>query len=120
MILLRKTNFTFDKILKEGYHIKEQPNVINKVQFANGNRKKVMTAYTDVVIKIDLGCFDGDTTAEYLSKLTDGAYQYYSLNDKVMKSANFIVTKPELTVDLATSEVYIKDFTVTLEKSSDL
>lgn len=124
MILLRKKDgnsyFDFETILRSGYRINEGQNIISKKQFINGNRKKIVTAYNDVIININLGCFDGDTLAQYLSKLTDGEYQYYSLKDKTMKSANFIVTLPEQQVDSCTDEVYVGDFTATLEKSSDV
>lgn len=124
MILLKKKNadtyFEFETILQSGYRINEQPNVIAKKQFVNGKRKKIITAYSDVVISIDLGCFDGNTLTEYIANLTDGEYQYYSLKDKVMKSANFIVTLPELQVDNSAGKVFVGDFTATLEKSSDV
>lgn len=123
-LLKKKINeneyFTFDKILVDGYNINEQPNLISKKQFANGRRKKIITNYTDVVIKVDLGCFDGNTLAEYLSVLDDGEYQYYSLNDKQYKSANFIVTKPSQVVNNCANEVIVNDFQVVLEKSGDL
>ena len=124
MILLRKKDdngyFDFETILQSGYRINEQPNLIAKKQFVNGKRKKILTSYTDVVINIDLGCFDGDTLADYLTKLQDGEYQYYSLKDKQMKNANFIVTLPELQIENSASEVFVGDFTATLEKSSDV
>ena len=124
MILLRKKDdnnyFDFETILQSGYKINEQPNLIAKKQFVNGKRKKIVTSYSDVVININLGCFDGDTLAQYLSKLTDGEYQYYSLKDKTMKNANFIVTLPELQIDNSANEVFVGDFTATLEKSSDV
>nr|DAK16813.1 MAG TPA: hypothetical protein [Caudoviricetes sp.] len=125
MILLRKkkedgTYFDFKKILQNGYIIKEQPNEISKKQFANGNRKKIITNYNDVVINIDLACFDGDTLSEYIKELTDGEYQYYSLNDKIMKNANFIITIPELQIKNSSSYVFVGEFTALLEKSSDV
>lgn len=124
MILLKKKNgsnyFDFETILQSGYKINEQPNLIAKKQFVNGKRKKILTSYTDVIISIDLSCFDGNTLATYLQNLTDGEYQYYSLKDKVMKNANFIVTLPELQIDNSASEVFVGDFTATLEKSSDV
>ena len=123
MVLLTKideTEFEFDKILASGYTIDEQPDLIAKKKFVNGNRKKITTEYTDVVIEIDIGCFDGDTLATYLSKLTDGEYKYYSLNDKIEKNANFIVTLPSQTIESASGDVIIGDFTVLLEKSSDV
>lgn len=124
MILLKKkennTYFDFDKILVNGYKINEQPNLINKKQFVNGRRKKIITNYTDVVIEINLGCFDGDTLYDYLQKLEDGEYMYYSLKDKQYKSANFIVTLPEQTINNSASEVIVGDFTAVLEKSGDI
>lgn len=124
MILLKKINneddFVFDKILKKGYEIKEQPNLINKKQFANGRRKKIITTYTDVVIKINLGCFDGNTLAEYIDNLKDGEYQYYSLNDKTMKNANFIVTLPSFKIENSANEIVTSDFEAVLEKSGEV
>jgi len=124
MILLKKkennTYFDFDKILVNGYKINEQPNLINKKQFVNGRRKKIITNYTDVVIEINLGCFDGNTLYTYLQKLQDGEYMYYSLKDKQYKSANFIVTLPEQTINNSASEVIVGDFTAVLEKSGDV
>lgn len=124
MILLKKkennTYFDFEKILVNGYKINEQPNLINKKQFVNGRRKKIITNYTDVVIEINLGCFDGDTLYDYLQKLEDGEFMYYSLKDKQYKSANFIVTLPEQTINNSASEVIVGDFTAVLEKSGDV
>lgn len=124
MILLKKkennTYFDFDKILANGYKINEQPNLINKKQFVNGHRKKIITNYIDVVIEINLGCFDGNTLYTYLQKLQDGEYMYYSLKDKQYKSANFIVTLPEQTINNSASEVIVGDFTAVLEKSGDV
>ena len=124
MILLKKrennTYFDFDKILVNGYKINEQPNLINKKQFVNGRRKKIITNYTDVVIEINLGCFDGNTLYTYLQKLQDGEYMYYSLKDKQYKSANFIVTLPEQTINNSASEIIVEDFTAVLEKSGDV
>ena len=112
--------FNFETILVSGYRINEQPNLIAKKQFTNGKRKKIITPYIDVTINIDLGCFEGNNLAKCLENLTDGEYQYYSLKDKQMKSANFIVTLPELQVDNSACEVFVGDFTATLEKSSDV
>ena len=125
MILLKKKNadasyFNFDKILEEGYTINEQPNIIAVKQFANGRRKKIVTDYTDVVIKINVGCFDGNTLATYLEKLQDGEYEYYSLKDKIYKKANFITTIPEQVVENASSNIIVADTEIVLEKSGDV
>ena len=122
MYLIKKGNFEFNKILESGYTIKEGKNEINVIQFANGRRKKILTNYEDCVIYIELGGLDNTDLTNYLSNLVDGTYEYYSFNDSQYKTANFIVSKPELTVNKALNinNYEIDDFTVTLEKSSDV
>lgn len=124
MGLLNKYNngsyFEFDKILRDGYTINEQPNVIAKKQMANGKRKKLITTYTDCVIKVNLGLLDMNTYLQYKPMLTDGRYKYYS-NDGTMKEAMFIVTVPELQIQYDFGvDKGISDFIVTLEKSDDI
>lgn len=121
MYLLKKGTFEFNKIKENGYEIDEQPNLIAKKQMANGNRKKVVTDYTDVVIKINLSGLKYADIDTYLSNLSDGEYEYYSLNDKEYKVANFITTIPSIKLKKAMSETeyYVDDLEVTLEKSSD-
>lgn len=126
MYLLKKINsnddFEFTKILESGYDIYEQPNVISKVQFVNGKRKKIITDYEDVRIRIDLGGLDNTDLQDYLDNLEDGEYQYYSFEYNEYRNANFIITKPNLVVGKAfnTNNYYLEDFTVLLEKSSDV
>lgn len=126
MYLLKKINtnddFTFEKILESGYDIEEQPNTISKVQFVNGNRKRVYTSYEDCIIKINLGGVDATDLPSYIENLVDGEYEYYSLEHNEYRNANFLVTKPNLVIDKAfsTNNYYLEDFTVLLEKSSDV
>lgn len=122
MYLIKKGNFEFTKILESGYTISEGANEINRVQFANGKRKKIITNYIDCIITINLGGLDGSDLSSYLSNLTDGAYTYYSFKDGQYKTANFIVDKPELIVNKAFSvtDYEIDDLLITLEKSSDV
>ena len=126
MYLLKKinenNNFTFEKILINGYEINEQPNTISKVQFVNGNRKRVYTPYQDCIIKINLGGLDDTDLEDYLDNLVDGQYEYYSLKDGQYKNANFLVTKPSLVARsvFATNKYFINDLSITLEKSSDV
>ena len=126
MYLLKKINsndeFEFTKILESGYDIYEQPNEISKVQFVNGKRKKIITDYEDVRIRIDLGGLDNTDLQDYLDNLKDGEYQYYSFEYNEYRNANFIITKPNLVVGKAfnTNNYYLEDFTVLLEKSSDV
>lgn len=113
--------FEFDKILASGYHIKEDKDRTTQ-KFVNGNRKQIVSDYTDVQIAIDLAPFDLETTHKYLQQLKSGEYTYYSLNEKKYKKANMIIeNKPEMTVDIAVDDdIYTSDFTVTLLKASDV
>lgn len=126
MYLLKKINnnntFTFTKILKSGYEIKEQPNTISKVQFVNGNRKRVYTPYEDCIIKINLGGLDASDIQDYLANLIDGEYQYYSIEHNEYRNANFLITKPNLEISsiFDTNNMYLEDISITLEKSSDV
>lgn len=126
MYLLKKintnSNFTFEKILIGGYDINEQPNTISKVQFVNGNRKRIYTPYEDCIIKINLGGIDATDLNDYLSNLEDGEYQYWSFKYGEYKNANFIVSKPSIVANnvFATDNYYLDDLSITLEKSSDV
>jgi hypothetical protein len=113
-------DFEFNKILKSGYKINEQPDIISKTKFANGTRKVIKTDYTDVIIELDIGCWNISTLHTYLNELVDGAYEYYSIIDNSYKKANFIVTVPKQTIENLIDNGYIvSDITITLEKSSD-
>lgn len=126
MYLLKKingnSNFTFEKILVSGYEIDEQPNTISKVQFVNGNRKKVYTPYEDCIIKVNLGGIDATDFQNYLSNLTDGTYQYWSFKHNEYRNANFLVTMPSIVANnvYATTNFNLDDISITLEKSSDV
>lgn len=126
MYLLKKinnnSNFTFEKILANGYEIEEQPNTISKVQFVNGNRKRIYTDYEDCIIKINLGGLDNSDLSDYLENLIDGEYEYYSFEHSQYKTANFLVTKPSIVANsvLDVDKYLINDLEITLEKSSDV
>lgn len=126
MYLLKKingnSNFTFDKILVSGYEINEQPNTISKVQFVNGNRKRVYTPYEDCIIKVNLGGIDATDFQNYLSNLTDGTYQYWSFKHNAYRTANFLVTMPSIVANnvYSTTNFNLDDISITLEKSSDV
>lgn len=126
MILLKRkladgTYFEFDKILYDGYHIKEDRDRITQ-KFVNGNRKQIVSDYVDVQITIDLAPFDLETTYIYLQNLISGEYMYYSLEDKQYKNVNMIIEeKPKLTIESAVdSQIYTDDFSITLLKASDV
>ena len=126
MILLRKkkdnnTYFDFDMILRDGYEIDEQQDVISKKKLANGKRKKIVSSYIDCVIKIKIGLWDNDTYQEYKEYLSDGEFQYWSYKYNTMKNANFIVTLPSISTEYAIdNSIGIEDLEIILEKSSDV
>ena len=122
MYFLKKGTFEFDKLTRDGYDIDEQPNVIAKKQYANGNRKKIITDYTDVVINIIINGLNADDVDTYISNLADGEFEYFSFVDMAYKTANFITTIPkiELMNGYSTDELYFDRLKVTLEKSSDV
>ena len=126
MILLRKkkdnnTYFDFDMILRDGYEIDEQQDVISTKKLANGKRKKIVSSYIDCVIKIKIGLWDNDTYQKYKEYLSDGEFQYWSYKYNTMKNANFIVTLPSISTEYAIdNSIGIEDLEIILEKSSDV
>lgn len=124
MILLSKKNgntyFDFDKILVDGYTIKEDRDRITQ-KFVNGNRKQILSSYTDVVIKINLGTLDLVTTKQYIDNLTNGTYKYYSMKDNQYNETNFIVDEiPEINFNSAVNNnAIINDFEITLYRAGD-
>ena len=126
MILLRKkkdnnTYFDFDMIIRDGYDIDEQQDVISKKKLANGKRKKIVSSYIDCIIKIKIGLWDNDTYQKYKEYLSDGEFQYWSYKYNTMKNANFIVTLPSISTEYAIdNSIGIEDLEIILEKSSDV
>lgn len=124
MILLSKKNgntyFDFDKILVDGYTIKEDKDRITQ-KFVNGNRKQILSTYTDVVITINLGTLDLATTKEYIDNLTNGTYKYYSMKNNQYNETNFIVEEiPEINFNSAVdNNAIINDFEITLYRAGD-
>lgn len=127
MILLSKkettnnitTYYNFDKILINGYNIKEDNDRITQ-KFANGHRKQFISSYTDCIITITLDTNDIDTTKQYLAKLTTGTYKYYSIKDKQYKEATFIIQeRPELIVENAVISPNMNEYQIILLRAGD-
>lgn len=120
MYLLKKDDYEFNKILRNGYKIDEQEAATEIVQYSNGKRKKIKSGYDDCIIKLTFGGLDGNTTKEYIEKLIDGEYEYWSIKNKAYKKANFLVIMPEQSMISALDEQYFDDFEVTLQKASEV
>ena len=120
MYLLKKDSYEFNKILRSGYKIDEQEAVTEIVQYSNGKRKKIKSGFEDCIITLTFGGLDGNTTKEYIEKLVDGQYEYWSVKNKAYKTANFLVTMPGQSMISALDEQYFDDFEVTLQKASEV
>lgn len=117
---LSKDNYEFNKIKESGYTIMENTPVLSTTQFANGNRKRIYSNFDDVIITVNFGGLNGTTLKEYIENLTDGLFSYWSVKNKEILSANFIVTLPEVNLLNNLEDGYCTDFEVILEKSSDM
>lgn len=114
------TWYEFDKILRNGYNIREDRDRITQ-KFANGHRKQFVSDYVDCSITLNLDTIDKDTTQDYLQRLKSGAYKYYSIDGKEYRTAQFIIeNKPELSVENSISNnVDVNEYQITLLKAGD-
>ena len=114
------TWYEFDKILRNGYNIREDRDRITQ-KFANGHRKQFVSDYVDCSITLNLDTIDKDTTQDYLQRLKSGAYKYYSIDGKEYRTAQFIIeNKPELSVESSISNnVDVNEYQITLLKAGD-
>lgn len=119
--LIKKGNYKFSNILREGYILEEnQPVILLKKTMANGNKKVVYADYTTDKISLKFGEMDGITLKEYMQNFTDGAYTYWSFDDRTYKTANFIVTKGKRIMLNSQNGERIGEFDIILEKSSEV
>ncbi len=121
MYLLKKGNFEFKNILTKGYTPElETPKILKEKVMGDGSVRVVYAQYTTSSISVKFGRLDGITLKEYLDNLTDGEYEYWDYNTRTYKSANFIVKKPKQSMISSTNNETYEEFTITLEKSSEV
>lgn len=118
--LIKKDNFKFSQILEKGYVYQNNPVVLNKSQKADGSIKIIYAQYKELTISIKFGNLDGDTIKDYNSKFTDGLYEYWDVDTKTYKQANFIVEKGDKTMLSSKHGERYDDFDVILTKSSEV
>lgn len=118
--LIMKDDFKFDKILRGGYDVYEDKAVIGQTKLSNGKIKKVYANYEECEIEIKFGGLNADEISTYYNKFVDGTYTYWSIKDKMYKTANFLVEKPSLTMEFSYDEMGFDDFTIKLTKSSEV
>lgn len=118
--LIKKDDFKFSQILEKGYIYENSPVVLNKSQKADGSIKIIYAQYNDLTISIKFGNLDGDTIKIYNEQFTDGLYEYWDVDTKTYKQANFIVEKGKKTMLSSKNGERYNDFDVVLTKSSEV
>lgn len=117
--LIKKDDFKFNQILEKGYIYENSPVVLNKNQKADGSIKIIYAQYNELTISIKFGNLDGDTIKIYNDKFVDGIYEYWDVDTKTYKQANFIVEKGKKTMISSKNGERYNDFDVVLTKSSE-
>ena len=118
--LIKKDGFKFSQILEKGYVYENNPVVLNKSQKADGSIKIIYAQYKELTISIKFGNLDGDTIKDYNNRFTDGLYEYWDVDTKTYKQANFIVEKGEKSMLSSKNGERYDDFDVVLTKSSEV
>ena len=118
--LIKKDGFKFSQILEKGYVYENNPVVLNKSQKADGSIKIIYAQYKELTISIKFGNLDGDTIKDYNNRFTDGLYEYWDVDAKTYKQANFIVEKGDKTMLSSKNGERYDDFDVILTKSSEV
>lgn len=118
--LIKKDNFKFSQILSGGYIYNNQPAILNKSKKADGSIKVIYAQYNELTISIKFGNLIGDIIKQYNDKFTDGLYEYWDVDTKTYKQANFIVEKGEKTMISSKNGERYEDFDVVLIKSSEV
>lgn len=118
--LIKKGSFAFKQILSSGYVYDNQPVVLNKSTKADGSIKIIYAQYSNLTISIKFGNLDGDTIKSYNENFVDGLYEYWDVDTKTYKTANFIVEKGSKTMLSSKNGERYDDFDVVLTKSSEV
>ena len=118
--LIKKGDFKFSQILEKGYVYENNQVQLNKSQKADGSIKIVYAQYKKLEIKIKFGNLNGDIIKSYNDNFIDGTYEYWDVDTKTYKQANFIVEKGEKTMISSKNGERYDDFDVILTKSSEV
>ena len=118
--LIKKDTFKFSQILESGYVYENNPVVLNKSQKADGTIKIIYAQYNELIISITFGNLSGDIIKNYNEHFTDGVYEYWDVDTKTYKQANFIVEKGSKTMLSQNNGERYDDFDVVLTKASEV
>lgn len=118
--LIKKDGFKFSQILEKGYVYENNPVILNKSQKADGSIKIIYAQYKELTISIKFGNLDGDAIKDYNNRFTDGLYEYWDVDTKTYKQANFIVEKGKKKMLSSKNGERYDDFDVVLTKSSEV
>ena len=116
----KKDGFKFSQILEKGYVYENNPVILNKNQKADGSIKIIYAQYKELTISIKFGNLDGDAIKDYNNRFTDGLYEYWDVDTKTYKQANFIVEKGKKKMLSSKNGERYDDFDVVLTKSSEV
>lgn len=118
--LIKKDDFKFSQILEKGYVYENNPVILNKSQKADGSIKIIYAQYNELTISIKFGNLDGNTIKTYNDNFIDGTYEYWDIDTKTYKQANFIVEKGKKTMLSSKNGERYDNFDVVLTKSSEV
>lgn len=118
--LIKKDDYKFSQILESGYVYENNPVVLNKSQKADGTIKIIYAQYNELTISIKFGNLDGNTIKTYNDNFIDGTYEYWDVDTKTYKQANFIVEKGSKTMISQNNGERYDDFDVVLTKASEV
>ena len=118
--LIKKDDFKFSQILEKGYVYENNPVILNKSQKADGSIKIIYAQYNELTISIKFGNLDGNTIKTYNDNFIDGTYEYWDVDTKTYKQANFIVEKGKKTMLSSKNGEKYDNFDVVLTKSSEV
>ena len=124
MDLLKHGNFSFGRILKNGYKIQEDvPDVIVEKTMANGGIRKNYRGMPKTRITIKFDDLDEYTYAEYMAHFenNEDVYSYFSPRKQTMLTKKFAVSLPENVMSYGNDDGQIYDeFEVTLQQIDEV
>ena len=123
MVLLKHGDFEFHHILSGGYNIVENvPNIISKVQMADGTIKRNYGEIPKTTIRIKFSQLDKATYQEYMDHFTNNEdiYSYFSPKQQKMINKKFFVNFPENSILYGSDIEQIYDeFEIILEQCGE-
>jgi len=120
MTLLKIGTHEFTSIASEGYEINEKmPVVLAEITTASGYKRQSLAPKTKTIIQITTTPGDENAIAADRAALVSGTYIYWSMEEKKLKQASFIVEKQSVKMISSVGNKLIDGFQATLEQNGD-